>query len=70
MSEKPEDITEDVADIAEEILKLANIGEQLDRSRLKQKAVILLLHDITKVRKNDIKYVLNALPSLKDYVRL
>ena len=64
-----EDINENVANIAEEILKLANLGEQLNQSRLKQKAVILLLHDISKVKKTDIMYILNSLPSLKDYVR-
>lgn len=30
---------------------------------------LLLLHDITKVRKTDITYILNALPHLKDYVK-
>lgn len=49
-----------------EIVKLANVGKQINESRLKQRAIILLLHDITKIPKAHIKYVLNALPTLKD----
>jgi hypothetical protein len=68
--EQPEkDINEEVVDIAGAIVRLADLGDALQASRLKQRALILLLHDITKVRKNDIMYVLNALPSLRDYVR-
>lgn len=67
MNEK--DIQNEVADLAEAILQVANIGEALNASRLKQKAIILLLHDITKVKKSDITYVLNALTHLKEYVK-
>jgi len=38
-----------------EILKLANVGRQIEQSRLTQRAIILLLHDLTKVPKAHIK---------------
>lgn len=68
MDEK-QDIHDEVADIAEAIVRVAEVGEVIQQGRLKQKAVVLLLHDITKVRKTDITYILNALPHLKDYVK-
>lgn len=53
-----------------EILKLANVGKQIDASRLNQRALILLLHDTTKIPKSHIMYVLNALPLLeKKYLK-
>ena len=71
MNEKQtEDINQEVADIAEAIVQLAGLGELLAKSKLKQRALVLLLHDITKVKKTDIAYVLNALPHLKEYVRV
>jgi hypothetical protein len=69
MEKSETDINEEVADIAEAIVKLADLGDALGAGRLKQRAVVLLLHDITKVPKNQIIYVLNALPHLRDYVR-
>ena len=67
--EQKQDINDEVADIAEAIVKVAEVGEVIQQGRLKQKAVVLLLHDITKVRKTDITYILNALPHLKEYVK-
>ena len=64
-----DDITEEIADLAEAIVKLADIGDALAKSPLKQKAQVLLLHEITKVKKTDITYVLNALPSLRSFVK-
>ena len=37
-----------------EIVKLANVGKQIKKSRLKQRTIILLLHDATKVSKGSI----------------
>ena len=48
-----------------EILKLSNVGKQIENSRLTQRAIILLLHDLTKVPRAHIKYILNALPALE-----
>jgi len=49
-----------------EIIKLANVGKQIEKSKLTQRAIILLLHDITKLPQRNIQYVLNALPALAD----
>lgn len=49
-----------------EIIKLSNIGKQINESRLKQRAILLLLQDITKLPRNHIMYVLNALPILEE----
>lgn len=67
--EQKQDIQEEVADIAEAIVRIAEVGEIIRQSRLRQRTVVLLLHDITKVKKSDITYVLNALPHLKDYIK-
>jgi len=52
--------------LQDEIVKLANVGRQIDASRLKQRAIVLLLHDHTKVPKANIRYILNALPALEE----
>jgi len=52
-------------DIAEAIIKISRLGEAIEKSRLNQRAIILLIQNITKVNRNDIKYVLNALPQLE-----
>lgn len=71
MNEKQkEDINQEVADIAEAIVQLAEVGELLRNSKLKGRAVVLLLHDITKVNKTEIGLVLEAIPRLKEYIRV
>lgn len=72
MSEKPDDINEDFADLAEAILRLSEIGEQLKRSPLTQKAQILLIQESIgskRITRNQVEYVLDALPDLKKYLR-
>jgi len=48
------------------IAELAEGFKVLDRSGLKRKTIILLLHDATKVPKRDIERILNAAPRLKE----
>lgn len=56
--------------LAEEILKLSKGFEKIANSRLTQDTIVLLLHDKTKVRKADIRYILNAIPILgKSYLK-
>lgn len=48
------------------------ISEAMDRllnapEGLKQEAIVLLIHDMTKVGKPDIRLVLKALPQLRGY---
>ena len=73
MAKKPSRTKIDVFSVSDEIAdairQLAEVGEALQRSPLKQKAQVLLLQDITKLPRTDITYVLNALPHLKDYIK-
>lgn len=50
------------------VVTLADGMRALNRSRLRQDTIILLLHDITKVGKRDIGYVLNALGQLEQHI--
>lgn len=67
--EEIQDINEEVADIAEAIIKLANLGEQLDNSKLHRNAIHLLLKSKTGLPVYAIKQVLDALPRLKDFIK-
>lgn len=52
--------------LATAIEKLSKASAQLNASRLlNRKAILLLLHDVTKVPKRDIEYILNAIPELE-----
>jgi hypothetical protein len=53
--------------LAEAIVKIGKAAEQLQRSGINERAIIVLLHDYlnAKVGKNDIKLVLHALPELQ-----
>lgn len=51
--------------MAASVVKLAEVGKQLSASRLKQKTVIMLLHDATGVGKREIEAILDALPELE-----
>ena len=59
-----EDRTEE---IAEEIEKLSKVFTALEDSRLSRRALVLLIHDMTKVGKRDIETLLDALPNLADH---
>ena len=64
-AEKPEPLEV----IADAIIKVSDGFAELHRSRLTQRAVLVLLHDMIGpgVRKSDIKTVLEAAPQLKSY---
>lgn len=53
-------------EIEKSIIKLSEVGEKIEKSRLNRRTIILLLNDITKVPKSHIEYILNALPELKN----
>lgn len=55
----------DVEVIASAILKLDAAAQKLVTSGLRQEAIVVLLHDLTKVGKPDIRYVLNGLLHLR-----
>jgi hypothetical protein len=63
------EVTSVTDEVAAAIKQLAEVGEALQAGKLKQKAIVLLLNDITKLPKTHITYVLNALPRLQEYIK-
>lgn len=64
------DANEDVAELAEAILRVADAGERLLNSRLSKRAIKVLIKDIDpRLSLTDIQSVLEALPRLKQYVQ-
>lgn len=53
--------------LAESIVKLGEAHDKLARSGLNRKAIILLLHDATKVPKRQIELILEAIPRLRGW---
>lgn len=53
--------------LAQAIIDVAEAFENINKSRLSRRAVILLLKDITKLSVADIDTVLNCAPLLKKY---
>lgn len=53
--------------LAEAIVRIGDAHQKLKASGLNEKAIILLLHDLTKVSRTDVKKVLDALPRLRGY---
>lgn len=51
--------------LASSIKAIADAVRQWQRAGLQQRALILLLHDVSKVGKQDIAYVLNSLAALE-----
>mgnify|MGYP003393214936 CR=1 FL=1 len=56
---------EPVEILAHHILELARVGYMLKNSRLKEEAVIILLHHETKIAQRDIRKIFDALASLE-----
>lgn len=57
---------ESIEDLAEAITSLSDAAERMLNAGLSERAIIILLHDMCKVNRNDIKAVLRALPELKN----
>lgn len=56
--------------IATHIAKLAEVGNSLRASRLKERAILLLLRDLTEgISLADIEKVLKALPRLREFLK-
>jgi hypothetical protein len=53
--------------LAEAIVRIGEAADKLKSSGLNRKAIVLLLHDATKVGKKDIDAILNALPRLRGW---
>lgn len=59
-----------VGQITQSIIALADLGKIIEKSRLKHRMICLLLHATTKVPVRHIKVILAALPTLeKDWLK-
>lgn len=54
--------------IAASVIKLADGIDKMKRSGLSQRAIKILLYDVTKVPLNHIEKILNAGPALRGYM--
>ena len=54
-------------EIAHEVEKIQEAFIALRDSRLTRRAVVLLVHDMTKIGKRDIEKMLDSLPHLADH---
>lgn len=52
-------------EIADAVMRISDLGSAIMRSNLKQRAILLLIQDITKLPHGDIKKVLDSLPVLR-----
>ncbi len=57
----------DVTMLAEAIINVSDAFEKIKRSNLAERAIVLLLHDLSKVNKGDIELILHNAPLLKKY---
>lgn len=64
-NEKVEVLKENLDALADHVAVLSEIGKMIEKSRLKQKTLILLLQQMTKLPQRDIMLVLDALPKLE-----
>lgn len=53
--------------VAQSIIDISNAFTKIADSRLRQRALVLLLHDMTGVNMGHIKQILEAAPKLKDW---
>lgn len=55
--------------ISTHIARLSELGQQLKNSRLKERAVVLLLRDLTGLALVDIEKILKAIPRLVEFLK-
>jgi hypothetical protein len=67
---KAEPVTDPVAEytkVAAAVRQMGNVGKKLQKTGLTEHAIVLLLHDATRVGKPAIRKILKALPELPDW---
>lgn len=64
---KKSDPPETTEVLAEAIVRVGEALAKLKESGLNEKAIIVLVHDHTRIAKRDIKTVLNSLATLRGY---
>ena len=58
-------MADDKGTLAEAIMRIGDAMRKLESSGLNRRAVIVLLHDATKLPKRDIELMLDTLPKLQ-----
>jgi hypothetical protein len=53
--------------IAQSIIEVAEAFQKINNSRLKRRAILVLLKDITGLGMREIELILDTAPELKDY---
>lgn len=66
ITQKPEEPIVATEILAQAILSLSNSMRLLNQSRLKREAIVVLIHDRSKIGKRDIEVILNNLEQLSD----
>jgi hypothetical protein len=56
-----------IDDVVKALHKVQNAAEELRESGLTRRAVVLLLHDMSKVPKREIHRVLEAIPEMAEF---
>lgn len=68
---RPKNPNNDVADMAEAILRVAEAGEALLASGITQDALVILIQEEIGnkyITRSQVRYVLNSIPRLKTYL--
>lgn len=64
---KNKDKPESTEILAEAIVRIGDAFEKLKQSGLNESAIVILVHDASKVSKSNIRLVLNSLKRLKGW---
>lgn len=62
--------TEQLQNLTAEIRRVSQLGKAINASGLNNKAIVLLLSEMSKVRREDVRIILHNLPLLeKEYLK-
>ena len=69
-SDLEKDTTVSLENLTNEIRKVSQLGKAINASGLNNKAIVILLSEMSKVRREDVRVILNNLPLLeKEYLK-
>ena len=64
------DTTVSLENLGNEIRRVSQLGKAINASPLTKKAVVILLHEMSRVKKSDIEIILHNLPLLeREYLK-
>lgn len=69
-SDLEKDTKVSLENLTNEIRKVSQLGKAINASGLNNKAIVILLSEMSKVRREDVRVILNNLPLLeKEYLK-